>query len=38
MMALVLHECSNEPVELWKAVTMVPIHDLAEMDAGGAFP
>jgi len=37
MMALGLHECPNEPVELWKVATMVPIHDLAEMDAGGAL-
>ena len=37
MMALVLHEFSNEPVELSKVVKMVLIHDLVEIDAGDAF-
>ena len=37
MMAIVLHEYSNEPVELSKVVKMVLIHDLVEIDAGDAF-
>jgi putative hydrolase of HD superfamily len=37
MMAIVLHECSNEPVELLKVVKMVLIHDVVEIDAGDAF-
>ncbi len=37
MMAMVLHEYSNEPVELSKVVKMVLIHDLVEIDAGDTF-
>jgi len=37
MMAIVLHEYSNEPVELSKVVKMVLIHDLVEIDAGDTF-
>jgi len=37
MMAMVLHEHSNEPVELLKVVKMVLIHDLVEIDAGDTF-
>jgi putative hydrolases of HD superfamily len=37
MMAMVLHEYSNEPVELPKVVKMVLIHDLVEIDAGDTF-
>ena len=37
MMAMMLHEYSNEPVELPKVVKMVLIHDLVEIDAGDAF-
>jgi len=33
----VLHEYSNEPVELPKVVKMVLIHDLVEIDAGDTF-
>jgi putative hydrolase of HD superfamily len=37
MIAIVLRECSNEPVELPKVVKMVLIHDLVEIDAGDTF-
>jgi putative hydrolases of HD superfamily len=37
MMAMVLHEYSNEPLELPKVVKMVLIHDLVEIDAGDFF-
>ena len=37
MMAMVLHEYSNKPVELSKVVKMVLIHDLVEIDAGDTF-
>jgi putative hydrolases of HD superfamily len=37
MMAMILHEYSNEPVEFSKVVKMVLIHDLVEIDAGDAF-
>lgn len=37
MMAMVLHEYSNEPLELSKVVKMVLIHDLVEIDAGDFF-
>jgi putative hydrolase of HD superfamily len=37
MMAMVLHEYSNEPIELPKVVKMVLIHDLVEIDAGDTF-
>jgi putative hydrolase of HD superfamily len=37
MMAMVLHEYSNKPLELPKVVKMVLIHDLVEIDAGDFF-
>jgi len=37
MMAMVLHEYSNKPVELSKVVKMVLIHDLVEINAGDTF-
>jgi putative hydrolase of HD superfamily len=37
MMAMVLYEYSNKPVELLKVVKMVLIHDLVEIDAGDFF-
>ena len=37
MMVMVLHEHSNQPVELSKVVKMVLIHDLVEIDAGDTF-
>jgi putative hydrolases of HD superfamily len=37
LMAMVLHEHSNEPVEMSKVVKMVLIHDLVEIDAGDTF-
>lgn len=37
MMALVLAEHSNVPVDLLKVVKMVLIHDIVEIDAGDTF-
>ncbi|WP_210488965.1 HD domain-containing protein [Rufibacter aurantiacus] len=37
MMALVLAEHSNEPVDVLKVVKMLLIHDLVEIDAGDTF-
>jgi putative hydrolases of HD superfamily len=37
MMAMVLYEYSNEPVEMLKVIKMVLIHDLVEIDAGDTF-
>src|SRR5512143_1485749 len=37
MMALVLHEYSNAPVELSKVLKMVLIHDIVEIDAGDIY-
>lgn len=37
LMALVLAEHSNEPVDILKVVKMVLIHDIVEIDAGDVF-
>lgn len=37
MMALVLAEYSNEPIDILKVVKMVLIHDIVEIDAGDTF-
>lgn len=37
LMAIVLAEHSNEPVDILKVVKMVLIHDIVEIDAGDTF-
>ncbi|WP_126971141.1 HD domain-containing protein [Gynurincola endophyticus] len=37
LMAVVLAEHSNEPVDLLKVIKMVLIHDIVEIDAGDTF-
>lgn len=37
MMALVLAQHSNEPVDILKVIKMVLIHDIVEIDAGDTF-
>lgn len=37
VMALVLHEYANEPVDLLRVIKMLLIHDLVEIDAGDTF-
>ncbi|WP_025764440.1 HD domain-containing protein [Dyadobacter tibetensis] len=37
MMAMVLHEHSDDPVDLLKVIKMVLIHDIVEIDAGDTF-
>jgi len=37
LMAVLLTEYANEPVDLLRTVTMLLIHDLVEIDAGDAF-
>ena len=37
MLALVLHEYANEPVDLKKVLAMVLIHDVVEIDAGDTY-
>ncbi len=37
MMAIVLAEHANEPVDILKVVKMVLIHDIVEIDAGDTF-
>ncbi|MFC5271321.1 HD domain-containing protein [Adhaeribacter terreus] len=37
MMALVLAEHANEPIDILKVVKMVLIHDIVEIDAGDTF-
>ncbi len=37
MMALLLEEYANEPVDILKVVKMVLIHDIVEIDAGDTF-
>lgn len=37
MMAVVLHKHANEPVDLFKVIKMLLIHDLVEIDAGDTF-
>ena len=37
MMALILAEHANEPIELEKVLKMALIHDLVEIDAGDSF-
>lgn len=37
MMAIVLAQHSNEPIDLLKVVKMVLIHDIVEIDAGDTF-
>ncbi len=37
LMAIVLAEHSNEPVDVFKVVKMVLIHDIVEIDAGDTF-
>lgn len=34
LMAMVLAEHSNEPVDVWRVVRMLLVHDLVEIDAG----
>lgn len=37
MMAFILHEHANEPVELLRVLKMLLIHDIVEIDAGDTF-
>ncbi|MBX3051390.1 MAG: HD domain-containing protein [Caldilineaceae bacterium] len=37
MMALILHEHANEPVDLLRALKILLIHDIVELDAGDTF-
>src|SRR5688500_5940105 len=37
LMAIVLAEHSNEPIDLFKVIKMVLIHDIVEIDAGDTF-
>ena len=37
LMAVLLQEYSNEPVDVVKVMTMVLIHDLVEIDAGDTY-
>ena len=37
MLALVLHEYANEPVDLQKVLATVLIHDVVEIDAGDTY-
>ncbi|WP_447769576.1 HD domain-containing protein [Sphingobacterium faecium] len=37
MMAIILAEHSNEPIDILKVVKMVLIHDIVEIDAGDTF-
>ena len=37
MLALVLHEYANEPVDLQKVLATVLIHDIVEIDAGDTY-
>ena len=37
LMALVLHEHANEPVDLLRVLKMVIIHDIVEIDAGDTY-
>lgn len=37
LMAVLLQEYSNEPVDVTKVMTMVLIHDLVEIDAGDTY-
>lgn len=37
LMALVLAEHSNEPIDILKVIKMVLIHDIVEIDAGDTF-
>lgn len=37
LMAIVLAEHSNEPVDIFKVVKMLLIHDIVEIDAGDTF-
>jgi putative hydrolases of HD superfamily len=37
LMAIVLAEHSNEPIDIFKVIKMVLIHDIVEIDAGDTF-
>ena len=37
LMAILLSEYSNEPIDILKTVTMLLIHDLVEIDAGDTY-
>lgn len=37
MLALVLHEYANEPINLFRVLKMVLVHDIVEIDAGDTF-
>lgn len=37
LMAILLGEYSNEPIDILKTVTMVLIHDIVEIDAGDTY-
>lgn len=37
MMALILHEYANEPVDLLHTLKLVLVHDIVELDAGDTF-
>jgi len=37
MMALILHEHANEPVDLLHTIKLVLVHDIVELDAGDTF-
>lgn len=38
VMAILLSEYSNEPIDVLKTVSMLLIHDLVEIDAGDTSP
>lgn len=37
IMAILLHEYANEPIDLLKTVTMILMHDIVEIDAGDTY-
>ncbi len=37
LLALVLHQHADEPVDLLRVITLVVVHDLVEIDAGDTF-
>lgn len=37
LMAILLNEYANEPIDVLKVITMILIHDIVEIDAGDTF-
>lgn len=37
VMAILLHEYANEPIDLLKTVSMILMHDIVEIDAGDTY-